>query len=135
MIANLKIGLRIFLFFLRTRHLPGTYRKLFREISSCYLTSDAPGTAIIAGYKTRCTTNRQCMTVLLDGKLFFSINRDALTVREDSDQAELPLWNRRVRPLKVVFDNMIRHGVPFQISWTGGYRASDTHTVKMGLEN
>lgn len=108
-----------FRFFFKTWRSPNTYRRLFREISNCYLTPQAPGVAQVGGFNVNCITSSSHMIVLLDGAALFYIDRQALTVRTQAIEDDMPLYDRRIRPLKTVFDQMLRSGIPFKMSDTG----------------
>jgi hypothetical protein len=120
------------LFFLHAWRSPNTYRKLFRDISSCYFTPQAPGKATIAGFVVDCITSSQRMIVTIDGAALFYINRDTLLVRTQQIEEDMPLYDRRIRPLKLVFDEMIRKGMPFKMSDINNrYTQSDVYGVKV----
>lgn len=112
-------------FFFATWRFPNTYRELFRRISNCYLTPQRPGRATIKGFVTTCVTSSPLMIVTLNGAALFYVDRAALTVQTPSMEEPIPLYDRRVRPLREVFDEMIRNGVPFSMS--------DTNVTNLGI--
>jgi hypothetical protein len=112
-------------FFSKTWRSPNSYRRLFRQISSCYLTPGTPGKARVAGVVTECVTNTAKMIMVIDGCRIFYIDREALTVQQGTSDDEFPLWDPRVRELKGVFDSMLRYGMP--------YKMSDTNVTYAGI--
>ena len=122
--------LRWIRFLLFLGHAPKTYRKLFRDISTCYLTAQAPGVAQISGFNTTCTTNCKYMILTIDGAAIFYVDRENLIVRVPTLDEEISIWDRRIRPLRLVFEAMIINGVPYAMSDVSQkYAPSDVHII------
>jgi hypothetical protein len=102
-------------FFIKTKHFPNTYRRLFREISNCYLTFTNPGHAIVGGKEVICTTNRQALFLSVDKKVFY-VDRERLVVERNGDDEILCLSDERLRDLRRVLNIMVEEGVPFGMS-------------------
>lgn len=107
-------------FVLLTGHFPETYRRLFRDISTLYLTPDSPGQTEIYGIPISCLTHGLYLQITIRQSKYY-IDRSRLTVKVPphmTDAEAMGLEDLSLKALRAVFNHMLTEGIPFQMSET-----------------
>ena len=125
MITTLKYLFASFRFFRKTGHFPKTYRDLFKQISNCYFTPQAPGKALLKnGERIVCTTSGARMFLEAShGKYWIDCGK--LFVQTPFIDDELPLEHPSFEKLRRTLDVVLKNRFPF--------RMSETNVTNLGI--